>query len=54
MSCTYHTFNLNPLWLQLNNNYIPEKRNFSGILGFRQQRSRRVGVRCVTISLSAQ
>ena len=31
-------------------NYIPEKRKFSGILCFRQQRSRRR----VTISLSAR
>ena len=33
------------------NNYIPEKRKFSGILCFRQQRSRR---RRVTISLLAR
>ena len=35
-------------------NYIPEKRKFSGILCFRQQRSRRVVRRHVTISLSAR
>ena len=36
-------------------NYIPEKRKFSGILCFRQQRSRRRRrVRRVTISLSAR
>ena len=36
----------------IHTNYIPEKRKFSGILCFRQQRRRRV--RRVTISLSAR
>ena len=53
-----HQLICNHYWLQFGqgsrcDNYIPEKRKFSGILCFRQQRSRRVVSR-VTISLSAR